>query len=112
MTSWDDSKIKALNPDADLPHRKIIVVHRGDSSGTTKIFHNYLSLVSEEWDEKIGVGKTVDWQIDKLGRGIGGKGNAGVVTAIKNNAYSIGYTELHGASIRVQRKFENCCLEK
>jgi phosphate transport system substrate-binding protein len=91
---WDDSRIKELNPDAKLPHEKIIVVHRSDSSGTTDIFTTYLSLVGDEWREKIGSGKTVEWVVDRLGRGVGGKGNPGVVVAIKNNPHTIGYTEL------------------
>ena len=91
---WDDPRIKGQNPDVILPHKKIVVVHRSDSSGTTKIFTTYLSVVSEEWRRKVGSGKTVDWQVDRLGRGIGGKGNQGVATAIKQNEYSIGYIEL------------------
>ncbi len=91
---WDDPAIKQFNPEANLPHEKILVVHRSDSSGTTKIFTTYLSLVSDEWAEKVGSGKTVDWPVDKLGRGIGGKGNQGVATAVKQNLYSIGYVEL------------------
>jgi phosphate transport system substrate-binding protein len=91
---WDDPKIKEQNPNANLPHEKIIVIHRSDSSGTTKIFTTYLSVVSEEWNSKVGAGKTVDWPVDKVGRGIGGKGNQGVATAIKQNRYSIGYIEL------------------
>lgn len=91
---WDDSSIKKRNPDTSLPHEKIIVIHRSDSSGTTDIFTNYLSVVSNEWDSKVGAGKTVEWAIDKEGRGVGGKGNPGVITAIKDNPYSIGYTEL------------------
>ncbi|WP_010478417.1 phosphate ABC transporter substrate-binding protein PstS [Thermococcus zilligii] len=91
---WDDPAIKALNPDANLPHEKIIVIHRSDSSGTTAIFTTYLSLVSREWAEKVGAGKTVDWPVDKLGRGIGGNGNPGVVYALKQTKYSIAYTEL------------------
>ncbi len=91
---WDDPAIKNLNPNLDLPHKEIIVVHRSDSSGTTKIFTTYLCLVSDEWKEMVGSGKVVEWPVDKLGRGVGGKGNPGVVAAIKNNPYSIGYTEL------------------
>ncbi len=91
---WDDPKIKKLNSNVDLPHKEIIVVHRSDSSGTTKIFTTYLCLVSNEWKEKVGSGKVVEWPVDELGRGVGGKGNQGVVAAIKNNPYSIGYTEL------------------
>ncbi len=91
---WDDPEIKKLNPNLNLPHKEIIVVHRSDSSGTTKIFTTYLCLVSEEWKEKVGSGKVVEWPVDELGRGVGGKGNQGVVAAIKSNPYSIGYTEL------------------
>ena len=91
---WDDPKIKALNPDVKLPNEKIIVIHRSDSSGTTKIFTTYLSLVSKEWAEKVGSGKVVNWPVDELGRGIGAKGNPGVVAALKQTEYSIAYTEL------------------
>ncbi|WP_048098272.1 phosphate ABC transporter substrate-binding protein PstS [Archaeoglobus sulfaticallidus] len=91
---WDDERIVSLNPSANLPHERIIVVHRSDSSGTTSVFTEYLSLSSDDWAEKVGSGKTVEWPVDETGRGIGGKGNQGVVTAIKNNRYSIGYTEL------------------
>ena len=91
---WDNPAIKQLNSEINLPHEKILVVHRSDSSGTTKIFTTYLSLVSDEWAEKVGAGKTVDWPVDKLGRGVGGKGNQGVATAVKQNLYSIGYVEL------------------
>ncbi|AEC51155.1 ABC-type phosphate transport system, periplasmic component (PstS) [Pyrococcus sp. NA2] len=91
---WDDPAIRKLNPDVNLPHEKIIVIHRSDSSGTTKIFTTYLSLVSKEWAEKVGAGKVVDWPVDKLGRGIGARGNPGVVLALKQTKYSIAYTEL------------------
>ena len=90
---WDDPMIKELNPKASLPHKKIIVVHRSDSSGTTAIFTTYLSILSEEWREKVGAGKVVDWPVDKLGRGLGGKGNQGVAAIIKQNPNSIGYVE-------------------
>ncbi|WP_202320032.1 phosphate ABC transporter substrate-binding protein PstS [Archaeoglobus neptunius] len=91
---WDDARIKELNPNVKLPHEKIVVIHRSDSSGTTQIFTTYLSLVSEEWKEKVGAGKSVSWPVDELGRGVGGKGNQGVVAALKSSPYSICYTEL------------------
>ncbi|AIU69309.1 phosphate-binding protein [Thermococcus eurythermalis] len=91
---WDDEAIKGLNPSAKLPHEKIIVVHRSDASGTTAIFTTYLTLVSREFAEKVGAGKLVNWPVDKMGRGIGGKGNPGVVQALKSTKYSIAYTEL------------------
>ncbi|HIH69407.1 phosphate ABC transporter substrate-binding protein PstS [Methermicoccus shengliensis] len=91
---WDDPAIKALNPGVDLPHEKIIVAHRSDSSGTTNIFTTYLSMVNEEWNDTVGTGKMVSWPVDKAGRGFGGKGNQGVATIIKQSDYSIGYVEL------------------
>jgi len=91
---WDDEAIKQMNPDADLPHEKIKVIHRSDSSGTTAIFTTYLSLISEKWANDVGAGKTVDWPVDKMGRGLAGKGNPGVVAILKQTEGSICYTEL------------------
>jgi len=107
---WDDERIKKLNPEvADkLPHQKIIVVHRSDSSGTTDIFTTFLSMISKEWAEKVGSGKVVDWPVDKLGRGVGGKGNSGVINTLKNTKYSIAYTEL---SYTLKNNLPNAAIE-
>ena len=91
---WDDRSIKSLNPEVNLPHEKIIVIHRSDASGTTAIFTTYLSLISEKWANKIGAGKTVNWPVDNMGRGLAGKGNSGVVAILKQKEGSICYTEL------------------
>ncbi len=91
---WDDPRIRALNPGVKLPHHEIVVVHRSDASGTTKIFTTYLSLVSKEWNKSEGSGLTINWLVDATGRGVGGKGNQGVVATMKRTEYSIGYTEL------------------
>ena len=48
-----------------------------------------MAKVSQEWDEKVGVGKSVEWPA-----GIGGKGNEGVANVVKTTPYSIGYIEL------------------
>ncbi len=90
---WDDPRIKELNPELDLPHEKIIAVHRSDGSGTTRVFTAYLAKVSEEWKNKVGSDFTVSWPVDQLGNGVGGKGNEGVAAAVKQNPYSIGYVE-------------------
>ncbi|TDA29831.1 MAG: phosphate ABC transporter substrate-binding protein PstS [Archaeoglobi archaeon] len=91
---WDDETIRSLNPGVNLSHEKIWVVHRSDSSGTTEIFTSYLSLVSDEFGKKVGAGKLVDWPVDKLGRGLGGKGNEGVSAILRQTPYSIAYVEL------------------
>ncbi len=90
---WDDPRIKELNPELDLPHEKIIAVHRSDGSGTTRVFTAYLAKVSEEWKNKVGSDFTVSWPVDEIGNGVGGKGNEGVAAAVKQNLYSIGYVE-------------------
>ncbi|MBF0785946.1 phosphate ABC transporter substrate-binding protein PstS [Muribacter muris] len=88
ITHWDDAAIKAQNPDIKLPNKRIVVVHRSDSSGTTFGFTNYLSKVSADWKAKVGEGKSVKWLT-----GQGGKGNEGVAAYVKQLKYSIGYVE-------------------
>ncbi len=85
---WDNPKIKELNPNLNLPHEKINVVHRSDGSGTTAIFTTYLAEVCPEWKEQVGAGKAVKWPV-----GIGGKGNEGVANYVKRGKYTIGYVE-------------------
>jgi len=89
IKKWNDEKIAELNPGLNLPDKKILVVHRSDSSGTTDIFTNYLAKVSTIWAAKVGAGKSVAWPA-----GVGGKGNPGVTGAVKNSSGSIGYVEL------------------
>lgn len=88
ITDWNDPYIKQLNPDANLPATKVIVVHRSDGSGTTFIFTNWLSKVCPEWKEKVGSGTSVNWP-----GGIGGKGNEGVAAYTKQSTGAIGYVE-------------------
>jgi len=89
ITKWNDPAIASLNSDVDLPDKSIVVAHRSDGSGTTFVFTSYLVEVSDEWDEVVGAGKSVQWP-----GGIGGKGNEGVAQVIKSTPYSIGYIEL------------------
>ena len=94
IANWNDPAIAKLNPDVKFPDLPINVVHRSDGSGTTNIFTLYLSAVSEDWKNGPGAGTAVDWPVDKLGRGQGGKGNPGVAAAIQNTNGAIGYVEL------------------
>jgi len=89
VTKWNDKALKELNPDAPLPDQQIGVVHRSDGSGTTYIWVDYLSKVSPEWKEKVGVGTSVNWPC-----GEGGKGNEGVAGRVKAAPGTIGYIEL------------------
>jgi phosphate transport system substrate-binding protein len=89
IKKWNDPRIAADNPGAQLPASDISVVHRSDGSGTTAVFTDYLAKVSPEWKTKPGAGKSVDWPV-----GIGGKGNEGVSGQIKQTPNTIGYVEL------------------
>ena len=46
ITSWNDAKIKALNPGVNLPSTHITPIYRSDGSGTSFVFTDYLSSVS------------------------------------------------------------------
>lgn len=89
ITRWNHRKIARLNPGVKLPKKEIIIVHRSDGSGTTNIFTDFLTKVSDEWKEGVGHGKTVDWPV-----GIGVTKNSGVATMIKQLPGSIGYVEM------------------
>jgi phosphate transport system substrate-binding protein len=89
ITYWDDPAIVALNPGISFPHTGIAVVHRSDSSGTSYIFTNYLSQVSQQWSTQVGVATSVNWPGD-----VGGSGTAGVAADVQQIGGSIGYIEL------------------
>jgi phosphate transport system substrate-binding protein len=88
IKAWNDPAIAKLNPGLGLPSKEITVVHRADGSGTSFIFTNYLSKVSTLWKNKVGFGTAVDWPV-----GLGGKGNEGVASYVKQVDGAIGYVE-------------------
>ena len=89
ITKWNDPAITSSNKGVSLPANEIVVVHRSEGSGTTYIWTDYLSKVSEEWKTKVGKGASVNWPV-----GLGGKGNEGVTGTVKNTPNSMGYVEL------------------
>lgn len=89
ITRWDDARIAEANEGVALPAEDILVVHRSDGSGTTFIFTDYLSSVSDAWKNGPGKGKDVAWPV-----GLGGKGNEGVTGQVRQTPGSIGYVEL------------------
>jgi len=88
ITKWNDPAIAKLNAGLSLPADAISVVHRSDGSGTTFIFVNYLSKVSDEWKSKVGEGTSVNWPV-----GVGGKGNEGVASYVQKINGAIAYVE-------------------
>ncbi len=89
ITQWDDKRLVDLNPQAKLPAKPIVVIHRSDDSGVTAIWTNYLSKVSPEWRERVGEGSTVQWPVGREARG-----DQGVIDLARRTENSIGYVEL------------------
>lgn len=94
ISKWSDRRILEHNPGLQSALEKnkvtdILIVRRSDGSGTTAVFSEYLSKISEEWKNKVGKGTALRWPV-----GIGGKGNEGVTSFVKQIPGSIGYVEL------------------
>jgi phosphate transport system substrate-binding protein len=103
VKTWNDPEIAKLNPGVKLPSSNITVVHRSDSSGTTKGFTGYLGAVSPDWDSKVGSDKTVKWPT-----GTGAKGNDGVAAAVKQTPGAVGYVE---QAFALQNKFTTAAVQ-
>jgi phosphate transport system substrate-binding protein len=86
ITKWNDKQIQVQNPDQKLPNMNISVIYRSDGSGTTYIFSDFMTKISEKWAKEIGTGKALKWPV-----GMGAKGNPGVAGTVKQTAGAIGY---------------------
>lgn len=94
IISWADPRIQEENPHIEMPEQDIGAIFRSDGSGTTWIFTDFLSKVSDEWSERIGTGTSVQWPV-----GFGGEKNAGVMASVQQTPGSVGYVELIYATI-------------
>lgn len=88
IRTWNDPAIAKLNPGMKLPNTAITVVHRSDSSGTTKGFTTFLEDYSPTWKSQVGADKDVKWPT-----GTGAAKNSGVAAAVKQTQGAIGYVE-------------------
>jgi phosphate transport system substrate-binding protein len=86
ITKWNDKEIIAENPGEKLPDINISVIYRSDGSGTTFIFSDFMTKISEKWAKEIGTGKTLKWPV-----GMGAKGNPGVAGTISQTVGAFGY---------------------
>jgi phosphate transport system substrate-binding protein len=86
ITTWNDSRIKKLNPGVSLPALKITPAFRSDGSGDTYAFTDYLSRISKSWKSRVGFSTQVSFPT-----GVGGKGNDGVTAVITSTNGAIGY---------------------
>ena len=108
VKKWNDERLVKMNPDVALPDEEIIPVFRSDGSGTTFVFTDYLSKVSQDWATKYGSGKSVNFPTGQAAKG--NPGVAGVVSQTKN---SIGYvgSEYAFAQKIPYAKIQNRCGE-
>jgi len=88
ITRWNDPQIVALNPGLSLPNLTIAPAYRADGSGTTFVWVSYLSAVSPEFKDRVGVGTSVRFPV-----GTGARGNEGVAGTVRNVRGAIGYVE-------------------
>ncbi len=87
ITTWNDPKIAADNPDAQLPDTRITPVNRSDESGTTANFTDYLSKTAPDiWTyEPDG-----NWPVKG---GEAASGTSGVIEAVGAGDGAIGYAD-------------------
>jgi phosphate transport system substrate-binding protein len=90
IRNWNDTAIAEINPGSSMPHRRIEVIYRGDPSGTTYIWTEFLSKVSGEWKKRVGRGVDVKWPVGKPSA----KGSGSLARLVKETPNSIGYLEL------------------
>jgi phosphate transport system substrate-binding protein len=89
ITSWNDSKIKALNPGVDLPDTKVTPIYRSDGSGDSFVFSSYLSAVSPDFKSKIGASTQPPFST-----GTGAAKNSGVAASVQSTDGAIGYVAI------------------
>jgi phosphate transport system substrate-binding protein len=89
ITSWNDAKIKALNPGVSLPDTKVTPIYRSDGSGDSFVFSSYLSAVSPDFKSKIGASTQPPFST-----GTGAAKNSGVAASVQSTDGAIGYVAI------------------
>jgi phosphate transport system substrate-binding protein len=89
ITRWNDPALKRLNEGLDMPDKKITVVHRADSSGTTFIFADFLAGASETWRKEMASARSqLAWRV-----GEAAQRNHGVADVVYRTDGAIGYAD-------------------
>jgi phosphate transport system substrate-binding protein len=89
ITSWNDPKIKALNPGVSLPSTKVTPIYRSDGSGDSFVFSSYLSAVSPDFKSKVGASTQPPFST-----GTGAAKNSGVAASVQSTDGAIGYVAI------------------
>jgi phosphate transport system substrate-binding protein len=89
ITRWDDPAIAAINPGAKLPGTGIVLVHRGDDSGSTFLFTSYLNAQDPSgWSSSL-IGTTVAWP--RQPGELSAVGTEAMISSVRSAPGSIGY---------------------
>ncbi len=90
IRKWNDPALRAVNRGVRLPDTEIVVVHRADGSGTTFVWTDYLSKVSEAWRRMVGAGAAVPWPT-----GVGAERNEGMADLVSRTSGSYWLRGIH-----------------
>ncbi|WP_442860312.1 phosphate ABC transporter substrate-binding protein PstS [Arthrobacter sp. zg-Y40] len=89
ITVWNDPAITAQNPGVDLPATPITAVHRGDESGTTKNFTDYLAKAAPDaWPDKA----SGEWPAE-VPAGENASGTGGVISTVTATEGAVTYAD-------------------
>ncbi len=88
IENWNDEAIASQNEGTELPDLPITVVHRGDESGTTENFVEYLAAAApEQWTYEV----SGDWPADIIDENA--QGTNGVVSTTSSTEGAITYAD-------------------
>lgn len=88
ITKWNDPAIVAMNREIKLPNEAIKVAYRKLGASGTYVLSSYIARHNPAWKDTVGVGLTVAWRTGHPMETI-----KDMAKFIKDNPYSIGYTE-------------------
>jgi phosphate transport system substrate-binding protein len=89
IKSWDDPRLKEMNPGQSLPRLDISVVHRTEGKGSNYIFTDFLSKTSSKWHGQIGKSPSPAWPV-----GTGVSRGEDMMDKVKGTSGAIGYIEM------------------
>jgi phosphate transport system substrate-binding protein len=89
ITTWNDPAIAALNPGVTLPSKKIVTLHRADSSGATFQLTSYLNAQDPSLWPSANIGTTITWP--SVPGAVAETGNGGMVTGCGSTPDCIAY---------------------
>jgi phosphate transport system substrate-binding protein len=109
ITAWNNSAIAALNPGVTLPSTTIVTVHRGDSSGSTVLFAQYLNAQDATGWPATLISSTPTWP--KTPGALAETGSGAMVTGVGSTAGAIGYVGVSFAAKVAAAKLGTAAVE-